>query len=248
MFLAGLSGSSEYIFVVVQSLSRVQLFLTPCTVARQASLSFTISWSLLKFMSIESVMPSTSSYATPFSSCPQSFLAVSEGLVGRQRTWTGQFKTRESFFQECRTQELQKGPVSPRHIFLRFAQFASRVSGAAVCVHLLLPRDSPDTGPVACTFSVLHGQLMSSPAPLLYLGSCPDMSNKLSGEGRWSTLCQEEASLVQAPSDCSRVIMNFLCGWWKGDPQNSTGDAHRKAPLRQESKASYQFWRKGTFF
>ena len=43
---------------VVQSLSRVQLFVTPWTAARQASLSFTISWSLLKLMSIESVMPS----------------------------------------------------------------------------------------------------------------------------------------------------------------------------------------------
>ena len=31
----------------------------PCTVARQISLSFTISWSLLKLMSIELVMPST---------------------------------------------------------------------------------------------------------------------------------------------------------------------------------------------
>ena len=36
----------------------VQLFVTPWTEARQASLSFTISWSLLKLMSIESVMPS----------------------------------------------------------------------------------------------------------------------------------------------------------------------------------------------
>ena len=44
--------------VVVQSLSHVQLFATPWTAARQASLSFTISWSLLKLMSIESVMPS----------------------------------------------------------------------------------------------------------------------------------------------------------------------------------------------
>ena len=44
--------------VVVQSLSRVQLFVTPWTAACQASLSFTISWSLLKLMSIESVMPS----------------------------------------------------------------------------------------------------------------------------------------------------------------------------------------------
>ena len=43
--------------VVVQSLSRVQLFATPWTAARQASLSVTVSWSLLKLMSIESVMP-----------------------------------------------------------------------------------------------------------------------------------------------------------------------------------------------
>ena len=44
--------------VTVQSLSRVQLFVTPWTAARQASLSFTISLSLLKRMSIKSVMPS----------------------------------------------------------------------------------------------------------------------------------------------------------------------------------------------
>ena len=42
----------------VQSLSRVWLFATSWTVARQASLSITNSQSLLKFMSIESVMPS----------------------------------------------------------------------------------------------------------------------------------------------------------------------------------------------
>ena len=42
----------------VQSLSLVQLFATPWTAARQASLSITNSWSLPKLMSIESVMPS----------------------------------------------------------------------------------------------------------------------------------------------------------------------------------------------
>ena len=42
----------------VQSLSSVQLFMTPWTVAHQASLSITNSWSLLKLMSIESVIPS----------------------------------------------------------------------------------------------------------------------------------------------------------------------------------------------
>ena len=44
--------------VVLQSLSRVQLFGTPWTAACQASLSITNSQSLVKLMSIESVMPS----------------------------------------------------------------------------------------------------------------------------------------------------------------------------------------------
>ena len=43
----------------VQSLSHVQLFATPWTAARQASLSIINSQSLLKLMSIESVMPSS---------------------------------------------------------------------------------------------------------------------------------------------------------------------------------------------
>ena len=42
----------------VQLLSYVQIFATPWTAANQAFLLFTISWSLLKLMSIESVMPS----------------------------------------------------------------------------------------------------------------------------------------------------------------------------------------------
>ena len=43
----------------VQSLSHVQLFETPWTATRQASLPITNSWSFLKLMSIELVMPST---------------------------------------------------------------------------------------------------------------------------------------------------------------------------------------------
>ena len=46
------------LFSSVQLLSRVRLFVTPWTVACQASLSITNSWSLLKLMSIESLMPS----------------------------------------------------------------------------------------------------------------------------------------------------------------------------------------------
>ena len=44
--------------VVVQLLSHVRLFVTPWTAAGQASLSFTISWSLLRLMSMDSEMPS----------------------------------------------------------------------------------------------------------------------------------------------------------------------------------------------
>ena len=47
-----------YIYQEVQSLSCVQLFVTPWTAALQASLSITNSYSLLKLMSFKSVMPS----------------------------------------------------------------------------------------------------------------------------------------------------------------------------------------------
>ena len=50
--------SSENQLSSVQLLSHVRLFVTPWTAARPASLSITNSWSLLKLMSIESVMPS----------------------------------------------------------------------------------------------------------------------------------------------------------------------------------------------
>ena len=43
--------------LVAQLLSCVQLFAAPWTATCQASLSFTISWSLLRLMSVESVMP-----------------------------------------------------------------------------------------------------------------------------------------------------------------------------------------------
>ena len=50
---------SSLSFSSVQLLSRVRLFETPWTAARQVSLSITKSQSLLKLMSIESVMPSS---------------------------------------------------------------------------------------------------------------------------------------------------------------------------------------------
>ena len=51
-------GSTSVQFSSVQSFSRVQLFATPWAAACQASLSITNSWGLLRFVSIELVMPS----------------------------------------------------------------------------------------------------------------------------------------------------------------------------------------------
>ena len=50
---------NHFVIIVVQLLSPVWLFVTPWTAAHQASLSCTVSQSLLKLMSIESVLPSS---------------------------------------------------------------------------------------------------------------------------------------------------------------------------------------------
>ena len=76
--------SSHYFIVAVQSLTRVPLFATLWTAACQVSLFFTILWSLLKFMSTESVMLySRLILCLPFSSCPQSFPASVSFLRSR---------------------------------------------------------------------------------------------------------------------------------------------------------------------
>ena len=63
-------------FSSTQSLSHVRLFVTPWIAAHQASLSITNSWSLIKLMSIESVMPSNHLILChPLSSLPQSLPA-----------------------------------------------------------------------------------------------------------------------------------------------------------------------------
>ena len=67
--------SCNAIYVIVQSLSHIQFFVIPRTTAHQASLSFAVSQSLLRIMSIESVVhPTISSTISPFS-CPQYFPA-----------------------------------------------------------------------------------------------------------------------------------------------------------------------------
>ena len=67
--------------VVVQSLSHVGFYMTSQTTSHQCSLSFTISWSLLKVMSIESVMPSNQLILCHLS--PALNLAQHQGLFQR---------------------------------------------------------------------------------------------------------------------------------------------------------------------
>ena len=107
----------------VQSLICVQLFETPWTAARQASVSITNSQRILRLMSMESVMPSNiSSSVIPFSSCFQSFPASgffqwvsSSHLVAKVL----EFQLQHQYFQWIfRTDFLWDGlvgsPCSPR--------------------------------------------------------------------------------------------------------------------------------------
>ena len=81
----------HWAFSSVQSLSRVWLFATPWTAARQASLSITNSRSSFKLTSIKSVMPSSiSSSVVPFSSCPQSLPASESFPMSQLFAWGGQ--------------------------------------------------------------------------------------------------------------------------------------------------------------
>ena len=72
------------VVVIFQSQSHVWLFVTPRIAAHQASLSFTISWSLLRFMFIESVMPSNHLLLChPLLLCLQSFSASESFLMSQ---------------------------------------------------------------------------------------------------------------------------------------------------------------------
>ena len=73
--ISNIKVTKEMSSVQFSLVSRVWLFATPWTAARQASLSITNSQSLVKLMSIVSVMSSMSSTVIPFSFCLQSFPA-----------------------------------------------------------------------------------------------------------------------------------------------------------------------------
>ena len=86
--------------VVGQLLSRVQLFVTRWTAAHWASLSFTISQSLLRLVSIESwCHPIISSSVAPFSSCLQSFLTSGSFPMSRLFPSVLEFQLQHQSFQ-----------------------------------------------------------------------------------------------------------------------------------------------------
>ena len=77
-----MSATVPLLLIIIQLLRCVQFFMTTWTAACQASLSFTISWSLLKFMPIESVMLSNHLIlCCAFSYCLQSFPASGSFLM-----------------------------------------------------------------------------------------------------------------------------------------------------------------------
>ena len=72
------------LLIVVQSPSHVQLSVTPWTATCQTSLSFTVSWSLPRFITNESVMLSNRLVlCCPFSFCLQSFPASGSFLISQ---------------------------------------------------------------------------------------------------------------------------------------------------------------------
>ena len=81
--------------LVVQLLSPVRLFATPWTTARQAPLSFTIPWSLLRLMSIESVMPCP--LGTAFQTTDHGFWTPCCHTKSSSYNYDAQHKSQEEF-------------------------------------------------------------------------------------------------------------------------------------------------------
>ena len=98
-------------FVVVQSLSHVRLFVTSWIAAHQVSLSFTISWSLLKLMSIELVLPSNHLIlCRPFSSRLQS------GLISFRMDWLDLLAV-QATLKSLLQHHSSKGSILPCSVF-----------------------------------------------------------------------------------------------------------------------------------
>ena len=108
--------NKECYIIVVQSLNCVRLFTTPWSEAHQASLSFIISWSLLKLMSIELMMPYNHfNLCHPFSFCPQSFPASESFPIYNEECFCPDFLEGSFQTQNC---------PSHRSIFVTHGRFS----------------------------------------------------------------------------------------------------------------------------
>ena len=126
-------------FSSVQSLNRVQLFATPWTAARQASLSITNSRSSLGLTSIESVMPSS---VVPFSFCLQSFPA------------SGSFQMSQLFASVAKVLEFQLQHQSFQWT-LKTVLLKDRLVGSPCS-----PRDSQESSPTP-QFKSINSSVLS---------------------------------------------------------------------------------------
>ena len=177
-------------YLVVQSESWVQLFATPwaATLPCQASLSFTVSWSLLKLMSMSQWHhPNISSSVAPFSFCRQSFPA--SGMTAIAFTSSACF---QSFLQFINKAVWPLTPSSQSlvsihaglHAFSQMCQmfsslrdFASAVSSPHISISLssLLPSNlcSDDSPKVFWNHPVYSSNPLSQPSPHAQPASFP---------------------------------------------------------------------------
>ena len=103
----------------MQSLSCVWLFMTPWTVARQASLSFTISMSLLKLMSTESVV---SSNQLIFCCATLFFPLIFPSIRVFSNESSGLVSFRIDWFDQLAVQEILKSPLQHHSLKASFLQ------------------------------------------------------------------------------------------------------------------------------
>ena len=141
------------IFIVVQSLSCVRLFATPWTAACQASLSFTVSQSLLKFMSIESVMPTNHLILShPFLLLPSIFPSIR--VFSNESVLCIRWPKYRSFSLS----------INPSNEYSGLISFRMDWVWSALC-----PRDSQESSPApqfksinSLVLSLLHGPNVTS--------------------------------------------------------------------------------------
>ena len=137
---ASLSFLGALVLVVAQLLSHVWLFSTPWTVAHQASLSFTISWSLLKLMSIQFGDAIQPYHPLLSPSSPAFDLFQHQGL----------FQWVSSLHQVAKVLEFQLQHQS-------FNEYSGLISLKVDWLDLCSPRDSQESSPSGLKKSHLEG-------------------------------------------------------------------------------------------